>query len=454
MTDRSNDVLEILASGLADRGGAFVVALSGGADSSVLLAAMVELRARLPGAAPAAVAAPCWTLRAVHVDHGLQPAAATFREDCARLCARLEVPLEVLRVTVAVDAGASLEAAARDARYAALAAHLGAHECLLTAHHAEDQAETLLLQALRGAGLKGLCAMPIERRLGSGRHLRPLLAVPRRALARFAAARGIRTGIDPMNADTRFDRVFLRREVWPALAARWPAAGMALARTAAHLAEAQELLEALAAHDLTRLRDGHAVSIPTLRQLSPTRRINALRRWIDAAGVPVPPTARLKEALRQILAAEPDHQPCIGWHAHALRRYRDRVYLTAADPPRLARERHWSIAADAVLELGEGLGRLKCTPRRGGLQGLPATLRVCARAGGERLRPGPQAATQTVQHLCQSLGVVPWMRQALPFIYADDALVAVGDLWFDARFAGSADVIGMGFEWLGAPLLV
>src|SRR5271156_2340010 len=299
-----------------------VVALSGGADSASLLAATSLMGASFRGL----------PLRAVHIDHGLQAAAAAFREACAALCADLNIPLTVISVDVRTPAGASVEAAARDARYAALEAELRPGECLLTAHHREDQAETLLLQALRGAGLAGLSAMPVCRSLGSGWHLRPLLDVPQSELLAFGAHVGGGVG-DPMNEDSRFDRGYLRRQVWPLIKARWPGAGTALSRTARHVAEAQDLLERTAAIDVGRLRDGDALSVPGLRALGSQERINALRLWLRDAGVEPPSEARLTEALRQIFAAEADHLPVIEWGRCALRRYRQRVFLTETDPP-------------------------------------------------------------------------------------------------------------------------
>ena len=251
-----------------------VVALSGGADSASLLAAARDLGFR------------SLSLRAVHVDHGLQAAAAAFREGCAALCAALDVPLTVIPVIIETPPGVSIEAAARDARYAAFAGELKPGECLLTAHHREDQAETLLLQALRGAGLKGMSAMPPCRALGRGWHLRPVLDVPQAELLAFGAHVAGASVIDPMNQDLRFDRGYLRRQVWPLIDARWPGAGTALSRTARHLAEAQALLECAAEADVGRLRDGDALSLPGLRALKSSERINALRSWLCAAGVP------------------------------------------------------------------------------------------------------------------------------------------------------------------------
>jgi tRNA(Ile)-lysidine synthase len=423
-----------------------VVALSGGADSAGLLIAAHDLGTGFRGLG----------LRAVHVDHGLQAAAASFREACAALCAALGVPLTVIPVSVQTPPGASVEAAARDARYAALARELKAGECLLTAHHREDQAQTLLLQALRGAGLKGMSAMPVCRPLGRGWHLRPVLEVPQADLLACGERASGACIADPMNEDLRFDRGYLRRQVWPAIEVRWPGAAATLARTAQHAAEAQELLERAAAADVGRLRDGDALSVPGLRALAPAERINVLRCWLAEAGVEPPSTARLSEALRQIFAAQADHLPSVAWGKHALRRYRQRVFLTEAHPPRLSGTRHWRAAPDARVELGPQLGELCWVAQSGGIdwQRLPERLMVRRRRGGETLKPAANAATRSVQHLCQSQGVLPWMREALPLVFAGDDLIAVADLWLDARWCAGAGAAGFAVNWRQAPIIV
>jgi tRNA(Ile)-lysidine synthase len=300
------------------------VAVSGGADSACLLAALMP---------PGGPRFRHLTVRAVHIDHGLQPAASGLREACERLCRRLGVPLKVIPVVVECSAGESIEAAARDARYCALGLDLSPGECLLTAHHAQDQAETVLLQLLRGAGIKGLSAMPVRRPLCAGWHLRPLLEVAQRDLREFGRTAGIAAVSDPMNFDRRFDRAYLRHEVWPQIEARWPGVAAVLSRSAQHLAEAQELLDQSAAFALQRLRDGATLSVPALRALSTAEQLNALRYWLSRSGVQSPSTAQLREALRQVMAADADHLPVVAWGDHALRRYRDRVFLTTAQPP-------------------------------------------------------------------------------------------------------------------------
>ena len=425
-----------------------VVALSGGPDSAALLRAMASLGKDFR-ALP---------LRAVHIDHGLQPAAADFRAACERLCGQLRIPLRIVAAEVPREAGASLEAAAREARYAALSKEMQPQECLLTAHHRQDQAETLLLQALRGAGVKGMSAMPACRLLGPGWHVRPLLDVAHSDLKQFGElepSASTDPSIDPMNQDLRFDRVYLRTAVWPSIEKRWPGAATALTRAARHMAEAQRLLEMAAGADVARLRDGDALSIPGLRALPALKRVNAVRLWVSQEGLEVPSTARLIEALRQVFDAEADHQPAIVWGRHALRRYRQRLFVTRVDPPRVPEARSWSPAAGSSLELGPALGNLTWIAQRGGIaaERLPVSVIVRRRDGGETLRPAPSARTQTVQHLCQALGVLPWMRDALPLVFAGDELIAVADLWLDARWCAAADAPGLGIAWNNAPLI-
>jgi tRNA(Ile)-lysidine synthase len=356
----------------------------------------------------------------------------------------LRVPLTVLRAQVEAEPGVSLEAAARDSRYAALEADLAPGECLLTAHHARDQAETLLLQAVRGAGLKGLSAMPARRTFGPGWHLRPLLDVPQSVILEYGAKLALEYASDPMNGDLRFDRNYLRRRVWPSLEERWPGVGNSLTRTARHVAEAQELLEQSACADLVRLRDGEALSVPSLRALPRLRRFNAVRLWLGESGVQPPSTARLAEALRQVLEAQADHMPAVAWGEFALRRYRQRLFLTAANLARLQGAKSWQVGSAQPLELGNGLGQLVWTPQSGGIDPKFSSVRlqVRARSGGETLKPHLKARTQTVQHLCQAQGVLPWMRDALPLLFAENDLIAVADLWLDARWCAAADARG------------
>ncbi|MGB6307959.1 MAG: tRNA lysidine(34) synthetase TilS, partial [Steroidobacteraceae bacterium] len=208
--------------------------------------------------------------------------------------------------------------------------------------------------------------------------------------------------------------------------------------------------------DVGRLRDGDALSVPGLRALNSQERIHALRLWLREAGVEPPPEARLIEALRQILEAEADHLPAVKWGGHALRRYRHRVFLTETRAPRLEAVLRWSAAPGSALDLGSNLGVLRWTSQSGGIDArrLPETLTVRRRSGGETLKPGSLAKTHSVQHLCQSQGVLPWLRDALPLVFAGDSLIAVADLWLDARWCVALGDPGLGLAWERGPIIV
>jgi tRNA(Ile)-lysidine synthase len=222
------------------------------------------------------------------------------------------------------------------------------------------------------------------------------------------------------------------------------------------LAQAQAQLDLAASADVARLRDGDALSVTGLRALTPAKCVNAVRYWLSEAGAEAPSTARLSEALRQVFEADGDHQPAIVWGHAALRRYRQRLFLTEADPPRLAEPLAWGTALQDSLDLGGRLGVLTWKPQIGGLSrdALPRTVQVRRRGGGETLKPARSADTHTVQHLCQSVGVLPWMRDALPLVFAGDSLIAVADLWVDARWCAAMDAPGSSIAWNNAPVVV
>ncbi|MEA9978793.1 MULTISPECIES: tRNA lysidine(34) synthetase TilS [unclassified Pseudomonas] len=255
---------------------AWRIAFSGGLDSTVLLHLLADLATREP----------LPPLSAIHIHHGLQAAADAWPEHCAVVCGALGVPLQVIRIDV--KPGASVERAAREARYAAFNQVLEVDEVLFTAQHRDDQAETLLFRLLRGAGVRGLSAMSEQRALGKGRLLRPLLNASRAALEAYAAEHSLRWVEDPSNANSEFSRNYLRRQVMPLLVGRWPQATASMARAAGHLAEAQGLLDEVAAQDLAEADSPSAfpwlglpsLALAPLKHLSLPRQRNALRHWL------------------------------------------------------------------------------------------------------------------------------------------------------------------------------
>ena len=436
-------LLPLLGEGVAPP---LVVALSGGADSAALLAAAAALVAR-DGRL---------VLRALHVNHGLSGAAA-LQQAAIAAARRLRVPLQNASVTVEDAAGDGLEAAARAARYAAFAAALAPGECLLTAHHCEDQAETLLLQLLRGAGLRGLAAMSAAAPLGAGRLLRPLLAVPRAALRAYAAAEGVPWHEDPMNAQLRYDRGYLRHELWPTLQARWPAAAVTLARTAAHLAAAQRLLDEHSQAQLALLSSGAALSVAGLRGLSPELLRELLRYWLRRQGLRMPATRRLAGFEREFLDSDPAASPRLVWNGGEIARHAGLLYAFAPLPPaaELLAAGPDLPPAPAVVSLGR-LGALRIGHGPGEALVLPGALRarLGLREGGERLRLGAHRHERPVKDLLREAGIAPWARARALFLRIGGELVAIvlpGRCWIAADWRAPPGADGLKLEWLDAP---
>jgi tRNA(Ile)-lysidine synthase len=419
--------------------GGVCVALSGGLDSSVLLHAMADV-----------ARAHSTRLRALHVDHGLQAASAAWARSCRDACKAAGIPLQVVSLDLDVPRGASVEAAAREARYSALAAELTAGERLLTAHHRDDQLETVLIQLLRGAGVAGLAAMPARARLGLGWQLRPLLGVDRAELRAYADRHGLAWHEDPMNEALRFDRGYLRARVLPAIRERWPAAAATVARSALHLGEASRLLEGLAAADGAGLVDDGRISLAGLERLPRERQVNVLRWWLRAEGLRPPAAAQLGAGLPDFFSARPDGAPCLAWPQGEIRRYRGKLY---AGPPLPAGPRAVARGESATFDLGPGLGFLRLVEAsEGGLRTpLPAAPELRFRVGGESLKPHPGRPRKRLKDLCQEAGVVPWMRDRLPLLYVGERLAAVGDLWIDEEFEAAPGQAALKPVWSGRP---
>ncbi|OYY73740.1 MAG: tRNA lysidine(34) synthetase TilS [Gammaproteobacteria bacterium 28-57-27] len=422
------------------------LAFSGGLDSTVLLHGLVALQR----------AGKIAELRVLHVHHGLQAAADDWAESAQRLATELNVPLQVLRVEVDKQAGQGVEAAARAARYAALTETMAAGDVLLTAHHLDDQAETFMLQLMRGAGVRGLSAMPMLQLLALPKgeangqaknhawHLRPLLHVSRQTLQQLAVQQGLAWVDDPSNADTRFARNLVRHAVLPRLQQHWPQATQTLARCAERMASTEGLLLDLARLDLEGLRseETHRLCVDGLRRLSTARMHNAVRAWLLELGLPAPPAARLHE-LQRVLDARVDAAPQLVWPGVKLRRWRGGLYalLDVIDPTLNWPGCTWSL--QHPLELPELSLRLVASYVLGsGLKPhlLQQGVYVCVRQ--EASLP-PVASRTSLSKRLQELGVPPWLRASLPLIYCGDSLLQISDLWRSPSFCVQAHEEGV-----------
>ena len=412
-------------------GARLAVALSGGIDSMVLL-----------DAAAARAAQHGLLLSAIHVHHGLSPNAERWAEFCAAQCARRGVPLVTHRLRLERRRGESLEALARTARYARL---LDSDvDAVALAHHADDQAETLLLQLLRGAGTHGLSAMA-RHRPGRPAVLRPLLGLSRAMLAAYAAARSLAWVDDESNADRRHARNFLRHEVAPLLAARFPGYPATLARAARHQAEAAELGDALALADAAGVLAANGLDRARLSALPAARARNLLRWFLRSEGLRPPSEARLAEMLRQLEHAALDARTRIAHDGAEIGCHRGRVVVHAPSAPTFMRA--WD--GEAELRLPGGVLRFE-RARGTGLAALkftqaPVTLR--SRCGGERIRLAANRPARAVKKLLQEAHMPPWERDALPLVWSGDELVAVPGIGVALAYQAAPDEAGWCLSW-------
>ncbi|WP_288374782.1 tRNA lysidine(34) synthetase TilS [uncultured Pseudomonas sp.] len=391
------------------------IAFSGGLDSTVLLHLLAS-HARQHDSPP---------VRALHIHHGLQAAADAWPDHCRHVCDSLGIALDVIHVEV--PSGASLEQAARTARYAAFAEVLQPGEVLFTGQHRDDQAETLLFRLLRGAGLRGLAAMPASRPLGQGRLVRPLLDLTRDQLQRYAQASGLRWIEDPSNTDTRFARNFLRADVFPLLHQRWPQASQSLARSAAHLGEALALLDELAATDIAAASPGaiapwqclDSLDLGVLAALSPARQRNALQYWLSSRTRL--PDSRHWSGWDNLRDAAADAQPLWRLTDGELQRSHGRLWWLSGD---------WLQAPQGGAPWPDPSQSLSL-PGNGSVQVVGAIpgpgLHVAYRQGGEVLDI-PGRGHRDLKRLLNECHVPHFIRHRLPLLWQGERLLAVANL--------------------------
>lgn len=254
------------------------------------------------------------------------PEADQWAEVCRQTCENYKIPYQ--QINLNLDSKTNIESSARTARYAALEKLLEPNDCLLTAHHQTDQAETVLLQLLRGAGPKGLSAMPEYKAFGEGTLCRPLLKFTRKQLEQIAAENKLDYITDPSNIDIKFDRNFIRHKIFPILAEKFPGIEKTLYRVSKNCSETQELLQELAESDLKFCgAESNTLFISKLSQLSYLRQLNLLKNWLSILKFPLPNKKKLNEILNQFLHAREDAQPLVEWEGTQIRRYRDKLYI-------------------------------------------------------------------------------------------------------------------------------
>lgn len=403
----------------------FYVAYSGGVDSHVLLhrcASTPQLKGKLT---------------AVYVHHGLQEAAESWAGHCEKTAKELGVEFLTLRVNAKAASGESPEEAARNARYTALKSLIDVGDVLLLAQHREDQLETVLLQLFRGCGLRGLSGMPERQAFGSGVMLRPLLDTSQQAIYDYAATHQLSWVEDPSNQSNDYDRNFLRNAVVPLLKQRWPAIDKTVARSAKHCADAQVLVDEVA-DELFNTAFNPAdqtltISRLTEHQLHPRQLI--LRHWFRRLGLKMPAQAKVERILNEVVAAAGHRDPVLSGQGYSIRRYRDKLYCLKTSAQEAQQDLVWPSGQSSIKVAHEQV--LSCGTASKGIlreQWQKAKVEVRFRRGGEKIcLPGRQGH-HSLKNLYQEAGIPPWERDAIPLVYLDAALAAVGDLWISAQF--------------------
>jgi tRNA(Ile)-lysidine synthase len=435
---------------LAGRFPRIAVALSGGLDSTVLLH-LAAAFARAHGV----------QLLAFHIHHGLSPNADDWQQHCRQLCVQLAVLFDTRNITLANRDKSGLEEAARLGRYHALGQLCQQHDVplLLTGHHLDDQAETVLLQLLRGSGVAGMAGMDQSNAaadlLGNATLLlaRPLLAAARGQLERYASAQSLSFVEDESNQDTRYARNALRQRVMPVLTEFFPGFQERFARAAGHAQAAQRLLISLAKQDLEACLAGEYLSVPALRQLDFDRLDNLLRYWIARHGLRMPSAAWLLELRTQLLEAKEDTQVCVTHPDCHIRRYRERVFLTPRQPAfdQDAEPQEFVWEGQASIHFPRFAGSLFFDRAAQGFDAVwlrTQALSVRLRSGGERVRLAPNRPAKSLKYHYQSLDIPAWERAYLPIIFAGEQLLYAAGIGMDCQaYSEDSVAIRMALRW-------
>jgi tRNA(Ile)-lysidine synthase len=409
----------------------YYIALSGGLDSCVLLTLFYQLSRQQK-----------INVSAIHVNHQLSPHADSWSQHCKQLCGKYSIQYIERIIRLELNAGDSLEELARIKRYRIFADCIGKNDILLTAHQLDDQAETVMLQLLRGAGPKGLSAMPVIKRFGRGYHGRPLLHFSRDDLLAYAHEHKLEWINDESNDDVRLTRNFLRHQVLSVIKSRWTSVASAISRSAAHCAESQALLEEFAAEIYAQVSGSreNTLSVSKLLQISAARQRLVLRTWILEQGYPVPDTRKIGTIQRDVLTAAWDRSPCVSWSEVELRRHRDDLYLMPALPEtRVQQDFLWNLSQPLLIP---GLGTLNTSLSQG--QGLCRDIQqvtVKFRQGGEIVDLDGRGR-HALKNLLQEWKTLPWERDRIPLLFIDNKLIGAVGYFLDKKYSARPEDTG------------
>jgi tRNA(Ile)-lysidine synthase len=415
------------------------IAYSGGLDSHVLLQVLASIQNKIKP-----------KLIAVHINHGISNDADLWVKHCQRICEDLVIEFQTFSVDLSHKSDKGTEAFAREKRYEVLGNLINSHDLLLTAHHMDDQVETILLQLMRGSGPDGLVGMPRAREFSKGILLRPLLDYSREEIRDYALSESLSWVEDESNKSNKYDRNFLRNRIIPELITRWPGALKTMQRAARHQAEARSLINEISGSDLDVVCESiyTKVDISRFNNLSGIRKKNVLRAWIKKNKLDMPDAQIVEKIIAEVIHANTDRNPCVKWKGGEIRRYRGYLYimklLQAHD---VELNKCWDL--DESLKLTSGY--LKAVSGKG--SGIKKDMlsndivEIRYRQGGEQIRLSGRVETHELKKLFQAQGILPWLRDRIPLIYHKNELIAVADLWVESKYAATEDEAAWQIIW-------
>ena len=415
------------------------IACSGGMDSSVLLHLIFSNKDKIGK-----------TLEVVYVNHGLQEDSVKWGEFCRSQCKGYDLSFTQLNINESVPKGDSIEAWAREKRYALIAQVMGKDDLLFTAHHQDDQVETFFLQALRGAGPRGLSSMPLFKRIANGIHVRPLLNYCRNELLSYANENELSWQEDLSNADTKFDRNYLRNKIMPAFEGRWPAYRETISRLVNHQQDCKSLMNEIGLADLEQASHENTLNLEMVKSLSVARQKNIIFTWLQVLQLESPGSKHINQIISDLINSTSDNAPCVNWKNVEVRKYRALLYASNSIDKNIESINYdWDLQTPLKImgevlvakpETGIGLSKVKINN---------AKISVQHRQGGEKIQPSNTAHSKTVKQLFQERGVLPWLRDRFPLVYVDDNLAAIPGIYVNINYSAEKSQASWLIEWSG-----
>ena len=389
-------------------------------------------------------------LIAVHINHGMSPEAELWENHCKEVTRNYAIKFQNYSVDLSQKSDKGIEAFAREKRYEVLGNLIRNNDLLLTAHHMDDQVETILLQLMRGCGPNGLVGMPQSRRFSKGLLLRPFLDYSKEEIHGYALNESLNWVEDESNKSNKYDRNFLRNKIIPELLMRWPGALKTVRRAAGHQAEARSLINEISKSDLENICENgyRRIEIAEFDKLSDIRKKNTLRAWIKKNNMQSPSAQIIEKINTELVHANNDRNPCVKWKGCEVRRYREYIYIMRSLPAHdTSTSTIWDLKDPLILTSG-CLKAVACKGRGIKKDMLSKNIvEIRYRQGGEQLKPFGRREMHDLKKMFQEEGVLPWNRDRIPLIFYNNELIAVGDLWIEHKYATMQSEIAWQFEW-------